>query len=374
MTSRMDVLVVGAGPAGTACARQLALLGGEVVLVHDPTHASSSIETLQPGSTGVVTSVLGPVLEAPHRPVAGVRSCWGEAALHETDYLLDPSDDSWAVDRAVFDASARQQAELAGVRIMDGRLAGIDRDDHGWRVDIGDGPPLECGFVVDATGRAAAVARRLNGQVLRRDSLVAMVAECTRGEDARDGTLIEAVENGWWYATTLGDRVSVGWVTEAELLPTTPVRADVWCSELAATRYLRHAVGVDGATLQVSTRRADSSLLDQSDADGWLAVGDAAAAWDPLSSQGLIAGILMGGRAAHAIAAGAEGVEEWCEDLRMLAEDTWALQSEYYRLEPRWSYAPFWSARQVADEVDVLDDDLEQNWPPSDHGVDELLQ
>jgi len=370
-----DVIVVGAGPAGSACARQLALLGGDVVLVHDPTHVSSSIETLQPGSAGVITSVLGPVLEAPHRPVAGVRSCWGEAALHDTDYLLDPSDESWAVDRAVLDASARREAELSGVRIIEGRLAGIDRIDGGWSIDVGDGRVIESGFVVDATGRAAAVARRLDGHVIRRDSLVAMVAECARGDDARDGTMIEAVESGWWYATTLGDRASVGWVTDAGLLPASSADPGLWRAELAGTRYLRHAVGIDDSTLQVAMRPADTFLLDQSDADGWLAVGDAAAAWDPLLSQGLIAGILMGGRAALAIAAGEEGVEEWREDLRMLAEDTWALQSEYYRLESRWSYAPFWSIRQALDDdVDDQADDEADDEAASDHGVDEFLK
>lgn len=350
MTSRPDVVVIGAGPAGSACARQLALLGGDVVLVRDPTHASSSIQTLQPGSTGVITSTLGPVLEAPHRPVAGVRSCWGESELQESDYLLDPADDSWAVDRTVFDEGARRQAELAGVRLVAGSLSDIDRADHGWRLDIGDGHLLECPFVVDATGRAAALARRLDRPVLRRDSLVAMTAECARGDDARDGTVIEAVESGWWYATTLADRVSVGWVTDADLLPASPMHADVWRAELAVTRHLRHAVRVVDAVPDVTLRRAETTLLDQSENDGWLAVGDAAAGWDPLWSQGLVAGILMSGRAAHAIAAGEEGLQEWCDDLSMLAEDTWALQSEYYRLEPRWSDAPFWARRQILDE------------------------
>jgi flavin-dependent dehydrogenase len=98
--------------------------------------------------------------------------------------------------------------------------------------------------------------------------------------------------------------------------------------------------------MAVHTRRCDSTLLDLEGAESWLAVGDAVAAWDPLSSQGLAAGIVMAGRAAEAIAAGSNALREWREDLRMLAEDTWGMQLAYYRAEQRWPEAPFWAALQ----------------------------
>lgn len=345
MNIRADVVIIGAGPTGIACAAHLVRLGADVVVLHDPARPSFSIETLQPGSSSVVGSLLGPVLHEPHAIVTGVRSSWSDSQLIETDYLLDPSDDSWTVDRATFDADARAHASSIGVRIIDGHVRTITQESNEWHTVTADGTHIIGDFLVDATGRATSIARRLGARTVQRDNLVAMVTECHRGDDGRDGTLVEAVETGWWYATTLGDRVSVGWVTDADLLPGTSDRVAAWMQSLESTLHMRDSVQPPTAPVTVHTRRCDSTLLDLDQAEGWLAVGDAAAAWDPLSSQGLAAGIVMAGRAAEAISTGRIALRQWREDLRMLAEDTWGMQSAYYRAEQRWPDAPFWARR-----------------------------
>lgn len=341
-----DVIVVGAGPAGASCAAELARLGAEVLLVHDPRHPHDACETLQPGSTAVVTSILGNVLDAPHESVAGVRSAWGSADLVETNYLRDPSDDAWAVDRQIFDQQARAAAIIAGARIWEGRLTGLDRQDAIWRIDLADHTRLHTRFVVDATGRGAFLARRMGHHVVRHDSLVAMVADCQRAADAPPGTTVEATPTGWWYATVLGERASLGFVTDADLLPRADRRSADWSALLQQTTYMRHLV--QGSPVFARTVRADTTITEAPCGDGWLAVGDAAAGWDPLSSQGLIVGILMAGRAARAISAGVGAIAEWSADLRMLAEDTRALQATYYDAERRWRDSPFWARRAVS--------------------------
>lgn len=345
MAVNADVIVIGAGPAGASCAAELARHGAKVLLVHDPRNPHRACETLQPGSTAVVTSIFGDVLAAPHEPVAGVRSAWGDDELVETDYLRDPSDEAWAVDRRIFDQQARAAAAIAGASMREGRLTGIDRRDGVWQIDLDDGTRLRARFVVDATGRSAFLARREGHQVVRRDSLVAMVSDCRRADDAPPGTTVEATPTGWWYATVLGERVSLGFVTDADLLPRAEKRAADWSALLQQTAYVRHLV--HGSPVLARTVRADTTITEAPYGDGWLAVGDAAAGWDPLSSQGLIVAILMGGRAARAISAGAGAIAQWSADLRMLAEDTWALQKQYYGYEQRWSECPFW-ARRVA--------------------------
>ena len=49
---------------------------------------------------------------------------------------------------------------------------------------------------------------------------------------------------------------------------------------------------------------ADSSCLEVVEGDGWCAVGDAAAAYDPLSSQGITTALASGAWAGQAIAGG----------------------------------------------------------------------
>ncbi|MEP7218437.1 MAG: tryptophan 7-halogenase, partial [Bacteroidota bacterium] len=94
---------------------------------------------------------------------------------------------------------------------------------------------------------------------------------------------------------------------------------------------------------------ARSSRLDRCYGDGWLAVGDAAVAFDPLSSQGILFAIysgLKGGEAlmnyfgddgdalnAYAVAVG--GVYDSFLEHRL----------SYYGMEQRWPESPFWLAR-----------------------------
>src|SRR5207247_2461927 len=70
--------------------------------------------------------------------------------------------------------------------------------------------------LVDATGRAAAVARRLGARRLCHDRLVCAYAVLD-GERAEDGrSLVESCRDGWWYATPLpGGRALAGFFTDA---------------------------------------------------------------------------------------------------------------------------------------------------------------
>lgn len=48
------------------------------------------------------------------------------------------------------------------------------------------------------------------------------------------------------------------------------------------------------AGVGVRVRPAESSRLDRAAGEDWLAVGDAASAWDPLSSQGVYRALVTG--------------------------------------------------------------------------------
>jgi flavin-dependent dehydrogenase len=87
--------------------------------------------------------------------------------------------------------------------------------------------------------------------------------------------------------------------------------------------------------------------------ENWLAVGDAAMSFDPLSSQGLASAILMGAKAGEAIAGpNRDGaIAAWAEDYRMLFAEHADLRTYYARLERRWPHAVFWRRRQEPDNT-----------------------
>jgi flavin-dependent dehydrogenase len=97
---------------------------------------------------------------------------------------------------------------------------------------------------------------------------------------------------------------------------------------------------------------ASSTRLSHPVGPGWLAVGDAACALDPLSSQGILNGIRFGMAAGHAIAEHGAGdataLEGYSEQLRQSFARYLAVRQRYYGRERRWPEATFWSRRHQA--------------------------
>jgi flavin-dependent dehydrogenase len=90
--------------------------------------------------------------------------------------------------------------------------------------------------------------------------------------------------------------------------------------------------------------------------DGWTAAGDAAVAFDPLSSQGVLTALYTGLSAGLAVDARLSGVPDGADSsLGAYADQVAAARSAYLRghrvihaQEARWTDRSFW-ARRLAD-------------------------
>lgn len=349
--SACGLLVAGAGPAGAAAAATAARRGCDVILLHDPRpgHAWAG-ESLPPGMADLVAAVFGAAVLDGHLPAYGTRAAWGSDALEETDFLANPLGGGLLLDRARFDAAARAAAVAAGARLVEGRAGAIEGADGAWRLALADGRALAAGFVIDATGRSAAVSRQLGAGRTAADRQVAIVAAFADAGDGFRGTSIEAVPMGWWYTTPLpGGRRVLALLTDADLWQ---ARTADWSALLAQTRHIARCAGPAAAAARPRAWPAESASAARLHAPGWLAAGDAAMTFDPLSSQGIAAAVLMGARAGAAVAdALPEGTAPdlalWAEDYRTLEAETMDLRTYYARLERRWPDAPFWARRAV---------------------------
>jgi flavin-dependent dehydrogenase len=96
---------------------------------------------------------------------------------------------------------------------------------------------------------------------------------------------------------------------------------------------------------------APSFLLDQAAGDGWLAVGDAASAYDPISSQGIYKALAEGIGAGTAIAAWLRGdssqLQEYDDAIRARFNTYLHNRNFLYGLEQRWPESLFWQERQA---------------------------
>ena len=89
--------------------------------------------------------------------------------------------------------------------------------------------------------------------------------------------------------------------------------------------------------------------LDRFAGPGWLAVGDSALSFDPLSSQGLLTALYTGlraGQAADRLLDGDDGpLEEYARRLEAIHDAYRRHRAAYYAAERRWADRTFWLRR-----------------------------
>ena len=322
------IAVVGGGPAGCALAVTAARCGHEVVVYDEGRRLRSwPGESLPAGAGELVASVFGPEVLEGHAKAFGTAAAWGSAELVSHDYMSHWSGHGWHLGRAVFDDAVRAVAVGLGVRLEHRRITSPDEMSADW--------------IVDASGRAGVIVSRLGVPRVRLDDQVALVGVVADRGGERV-TTVEAVRDGWWYTTPLpnGTRVAA-LVTDSHRASR---RSDLWLESLATTVHVADLTG-DVRRVEVSAYPADTTYRLDVVGDGWLAVGDAAACFDPLSSQGLLTGIVMGARAGALLGGDLTG---WAEDYRAIVDEHIALRSDYLRAEDRWPAAPFWQRRRAA--------------------------
>src|SRR5262249_28411394 len=149
---------------------------------------------------------------------------------------------------------------------------------------------------VDASGRGAQVARKALGASRVSEDRLACASirwhPSARAPLWPGRTLVEATSDGWWYSMPLPDGSRMlAFLTDADLPAFRAARTVGGFYEVARKTTLISAtlegVHQDAAGV-VRVTAAHSACLRCASGRTWMAIGDAAAAFDPISSQGLI--------------------------------------------------------------------------------------
>ncbi|MBI4902379.1 MAG: NAD(P)/FAD-dependent oxidoreductase, partial [Acidobacteria bacterium] len=165
-------------------------------------------------------------------------------------------------------------------------------------------------------------------------------------------TLVEAREHGWWYAVPVpGDRVAAGWMTDPDLLRDAGLHQDAaWMEQLRASHHIADVLDGAEPLSAVEVRSAGSFCLQTITGPGWLAAGDSASTYDPLSGQGILKALRFGRIASYAVLdslRGRPGALALYERLVRQDYETYLEQKkEYYGRVKRWPESMFWRRRQ----------------------------
>lgn len=372
MTDKIyDVIIAGSGPAGSATAISLARAGISCLLLDKSKGQAFKIgEGLPPVGKRMLVDlgIWDEFLKGDHLPSFGNQSAWGTHELMSTDFIHDPNGHGWHLDRVGFDNMLRAEAAKARAEVVMGaELNKVEEQDDGtWKVDIRADKSIEhatCKWLVDATGRSSRIARKIGVKRHSYDNLTAFFslyeqhANATADEDSY--TLIEAAEDGWWYSALLPHRKRV----VAFFTDTGTKAGNLALSSSGFTQLLEQTEHVfpklhthDFEMVQAPyAAPANSSCLQQFSGTNWLAVGDAASAFDPLSSQGILTSMYHGIKAGEAIKASLNGDDYsrmiYENAVKRVFETYLQNRTKYYQFEQRWFNAPFWRERQQEAEA-----------------------
>ena len=363
----VDVAIAGGGPAGAAAGIVLARSGYRVLLAEAAASAASRIGEGLPPSTRPLLHELGVlerVLAEGHRRSPGTITFWGDADGQIEDSIFGVHGDGLQLDRRRFDARLRAAAREAGASTFERarlRLHRVSRAGapHGLALSFIDNPAqsVQARWLVDASGRAAGLARACGAQRIVHDRLLAfhlrLVGGAGRDRDAR--TWVEAVEDGWWYSVLLPSEerlivfISRPQAAERRRLLT---GEGLW-HKLVGAPHLYNLCLAHRWEPCDSARCVDagSAELDRASGEGWLAVGDAALTFDPLASKGIANALYTGLRAAKAIMSSDRGdlgaIDGYAQHLRAIHCSYRAQRREIYAIEMRWRNSTFWSARRL---------------------------
>jgi flavin-dependent dehydrogenase len=368
MTERCDVVVVGGGPAGAATAIPLTEAGRSVVVLERSQYDQMRLgETLPPVARTPLAN-LGAwhrFVQQEHAPSPAIIAAWGTPEVAENHFIFNPHGHGWHLDRRRFDEMLASVAADCGASVRPGSRATACHPavSGGWDVEYRRGAAvhrLRATFLVDATGRASLLARRLGATRMSFDRLTGVIGVCSvsvsgtrehaRDEDHR--TLVESAADGWWYSALLpGSLIVVAYMTDADLVPKNPEQLGAhWRSRLESTTHTRSRVR--GLTFDGPLRvmAARSERLDRMTGPNWLATGDAAVSVDPLSSQGILFALRSGLAAARAIEESYGGshfaLAELSRSTRQRFAQYWQMRRMHYSREQRWLDSVFWRRRR----------------------------
>ncbi|MFM2045812.1 MAG: hypothetical protein RLY86_4388 [Pseudomonadota bacterium] len=359
---RADIAVIGTGPAGCAAAiaaaaepggRSVLLIGPEATPGDRPGESLSPAGTVELQALGLSALLDGGV----HRPANAGYAAWGAALLAQKNAIQSLDGPGHVLDRPRFDRDMLDAAARipAVVRVAE-RVEAAVRTGDGWSLTLTDGRVLGARILIDAGGRGAGIARRLT-RLERADRLTGVCAFLSDPDPAVDltpATLVEAVAAGWWYAALLPDRrLALAYFSDADLLPHGIGQGpQELTAGLAETTFIRRWLDSAGfrPTGSPVLASAGTTWLARAAGEDWLAAGDAAAAFDPLSSHGLTSGLWTGRRAGTAAVAALNGNDRALTDYAdALARGVAAFLDQrrrLYGMERRWPDSPFWARRQ----------------------------
>lgn len=309
---RIDVLVIGLGPAGASAAREAARRGCKVLAVdrkRDPGRPVQCAEFV-PAMLGVEARQLASAVRQPIRTM--VTFVEDEPPDLKADFA------GYMLERADFDAALVAAAEQAGACCRFGaNVRSITREG---RVEFADGHCAVARVLVGADGPRSAVGRRLGARNLHLVETRQVTVPLLTRHDATDIFLSAGIPGGYGWLFPKADVAHVGaGVDLAHKSRLKDIVGRLHAALIASGRIGAEIIRRTGGAIPVGGMLKPWGQLGDTAA---LLAGDAAGLAHPVTGAGIAAAVHSGrlaGEAAAALAGGSRGAgAAYEEELRIV--------------------------------------------------------
>jgi flavin-dependent dehydrogenase len=365
-------VVVGGGPAGSAAALRLAQLGHDVCVLERKPFPRPHVGEALSGGVSAQLEFLGVAGEIERANF--LRFDWSELSWSMDGFEHRPMNpNALTVDRALFDQILLNAARRAGVRTVQPAVARLaERVPPCWHISAEanqENISIRARFVVDASGRAGFLPR----QRIETSPRTLALYGYWRGAGLPMTPRIEAGAEQWYWGSPVpGGRYN------AMVFLDRNMRRDRRATLQQRYRALIEAshllAGASAAELKGDVLSCDATSFEDRlcFGDGFLKIGEAAFAIDPLSSSGVQAAIqsaLAASIAVHTVLSKPEATPVarsfYAQHVRHAAAQHTAWAAQNYREHRRHSHEEFWRRRATASsapDVPVRRDVSRQDW------------
>ncbi|MDB4408545.1 tryptophan 7-halogenase [Akkermansiaceae bacterium] len=319
-----DVIIIGAGPAGTAAATILAEEKGKKVIVLEKEHFPRYHvgESLIPHCYDTIErlGMVDRLNEKGFQSKQSVQFVNQDGKLSAPFYFAKHSDHprskTWQVDRETFDTMMMERAREAGAEVHEGvKVIGFIEEEGfivGVKAESDDGAHFElrAPMTMDASGRDALFQRKKKWRV--RDPKLNKIAIWTNYKGAKrdpgideGATTVAYVDGkGWfWNIPLKDDIVSTGIVAERDYLYRDGRDLkEIYDREIKNNKWVEEHLSEGEQFGEYWVAGEYSYRAEHCATDGLILIGDAFAFLDPVFSSGVYLALTSGSMGADAVA------------------------------------------------------------------------
>lgn len=357
-----DVLIVGGGPSGASAAISLLNYSScSVTLVEQSDfnitrvgeHVSASIFNL----IDYLKLKKDDFEPDSFMPSYAGKAYWGSDNVSSINSIFTTDEATFQIDREKFDLKLIEVAAARGATIFP-RTKCIEYkqlENKTWKISLSHPDKksfiIYARYLVDASGRSSNVCRKVGASTQKYDSLIG-VGLFLKQENRKFEHILESCELGWWYTACLPDnKMVVTFFSDADIISKNKLhRLESWKANLSKTKHIKKVLqGHQALSNKLWVRNAQTQISNIKNLDRFIAIGDAAVSFDPISSMGIGFSISSAFFAAKYIAQelneGSQETDVFQKDLLQNFNQYQKIRTKYYKKEKRWASSAFWHRR-----------------------------